>query len=67
MMNKQYVVYGDLTSDKSSDNYPTMTLCYECVASHEVVAEEGESSDPCEECGHEAHENLGAGECQEAE
>lgn len=59
MPNQNYVVWGDLTSDKSSENYPTMTLCEDCVEEFEVVTVEGPTSDPCEECGHEDEDEEG--------
>lgn len=49
--NRLYIVYGDLTSDKSSDNYPQVTLCSDCVAGREIVSDLGASDEPCEECG----------------
>jgi hypothetical protein len=54
MSNKQYTVHGDLTSDKSSENYPVKTLCEDCVANYDVITEEGESSEACEDCDNEA-------------
>ena len=51
MTNRTYMIYGDLTSDKSSENYPEKVLCEECVAGYEVVAESGPSDEPCEDCG----------------
>lgn len=58
---KTCVVYGDMTSDKSSEAYPMMQLCDEC---YESMDPEGEDSrivsterynsslgDTCENCG----------------
>lgn len=53
-MNKSYTVYGDMQAEKSSDAYPTKVLCEECVSDYEVVADEGVSSDDCEDCGEPA-------------
>lgn len=49
--NRTYTVYDDLSSEKSSDNYPTLPLCDDCVGNYEVVVEGGPSSNPCDECG----------------
>lgn len=51
MANKSYMVEGDLSADKSSDNYPVMTLCDDCKDEYEIIQEEGPSSEPCESCG----------------
>lgn len=53
MANKRYTVWGDLSSEKSGENYPTKTLCDDCVGNYEVVSTEGPSDEPCEECGDE--------------
>ncbi|WP_171756540.1 hypothetical protein [Vibrio sp. 03-59-1] len=45
---KLYTVEGDLTADKSSDAYPMMTLCDNCVEKYTVVTTEGSSEGPCE-------------------
>lgn len=47
---KQYMVEGDLSSDKSSEAYPTKTLCDDCVEKYTVITTEGKSEGPCEEC-----------------
>lgn len=49
---RNYQVYGDMTSDKSSEAYPVKSLCDDCVSNFQVVTEEG-PSDVCEECGYE--------------
>lgn len=49
--NHTYQVVGNLMSEKSSENYPSMVLCDDCVDSYEVVVNEGPSSEPCEDCG----------------
>lgn len=64
MPNRNYVVWGDLSSEKSSENYPTMTLCDDCVEEYEVVSDEGPTSDPCESCGHEDDEGEDEGEAE---
>lgn len=51
--NKSYVVFGDMSADRASENYPTRTLCDECVAGYEVVAVNGPEDEPCEDCGDE--------------
>lgn len=51
MENRKYTVYGDLTSDKSSDNYPEKSLCDDCVGGYEVVSDNGPTGDVCEDCG----------------
>lgn len=46
-----YQVWGDMMSDKSSENYPTKYLCSECASSYEIISAEGTSEDVCEDCG----------------
>lgn len=48
---KSYQVEGNLTADKSSEAYPQMMLCDECVEDYKVIVEEGTADGPCEECG----------------
>jgi hypothetical protein len=50
--NHRYTVFGDLMSEKSSENYPTMVLCEDCKDDYEVVTDEGATSEPCDDCGH---------------
>ena len=60
---KRAVVFGDLSSDSTSEQYPTVTLCDECIASDaeqredsQVVSIEGgagQDDGPCEWCGAE--------------
>lgn len=55
---KLYQVVGDLTADKSSEAYPVMTLCDECVKNYEVIAvEDSLEKNPCEDCGCYEEEN----------
>lgn len=57
MKNKSYQVWGDLSSEKSSENYPSMVLCENCVGNYDVVTEEGSSNEPCEECGEDCSDS----------
>lgn len=60
---KRAVIFGDLSSDSTSEQYPTVTLCDECIADDEkkredsqVVSIDGSASSddgPCEWCGGE--------------
>jgi hypothetical protein len=60
---KRAVVYGDMSSDSTSENYPTITLCEDCIAKDaarkedsQVVSIDGEAEPedgPCEWCGAE--------------
>lgn len=52
--NVSVVVWGDMSADRAADNYPTMTLCPDCLGNHEIVSEEGPSSDDCDDCGEES-------------
>lgn len=54
-------VIGDLSSDKTSENYPNVTICDACLKADNakeedkvVVSIDGESSSPCDWCGAEA-------------
>ena len=47
---RAYQVLGDMTAEKSSDNYPTKDLCSECAASYEIISEESPMGDVCEDC-----------------
>lgn len=49
--NKRYQVFGDMTAEKSSDAYPELVLCEDCVANYKVVTTGQSTSEPCEECG----------------
>lgn len=61
---KRAVVFGDLSSDSTSEQYPTITLCDECISKDEGLKEDSQvvsidgsaSSDDgaCEWCGNEA-------------
>ena len=66
-MNRNYQVYGDMQSDKSSENYPEMTLCDECVAQREVVADFGPSGEDCEDCGKPASDDTSKTSSESAE
>jgi len=46
-----YTVWGDMTSDKSSENYPLKNLCEECAANYEVISVEAPFDKYCEDCG----------------
>lgn len=56
MKNISAVVWGDMSADSAADNYPTKTLCPECLSGYEIVAEEGASAEDCEDCGAESSE-----------
>lgn len=57
---KQVVVFGDLTSDRTSEQYPTIVLCDDCIrrdrAKEEdsqivnVVGDADDADDACEWC-----------------
>lgn len=54
------VVYGDLSSESTSEQYPTVTLCSECLEesardgeNDAVVAVDGVGQGPCAWCGAE--------------
>ena len=36
---KSCTIYGDMSSDKSSENYPTVAICDECVAADQASGE----------------------------
>ena len=48
---KAYQVVGDMTAEKSSDAYPMMDLCDECVGSYETLSVESPMGKTCESCG----------------
>lgn len=48
---KLYEVEGNLTSDKSSEAYPVMSLCDECVSNYTVISGQGDGDEFCEDCG----------------
>jgi len=48
---KGYEVWGDMSAEKSSDAYPMMDLCSDCVSSYEVVSEKSAIDNICEVCG----------------
>ena len=54
LTNISAVVWGDMSADSAADNYPTKTLCPDCLGDYEVVTEEGPSSEDCEDCGAES-------------
>jgi len=37
---KTCVVWGDMSADSASDQYPTVTVCDECVVSHSESSED---------------------------
>jgi len=61
---KTAVIYGDLSSDSTSDQYPTVTLCEACIRQDQaleersqIVAIEGDAGPddgPCEWCDEES-------------
>ncbi|EJT0553115.1 hypothetical protein N2J30_001628 [Vibrio vulnificus] len=53
---KLYTVEGDLSADKSSDAYPMVTLCDDCVEHYTVITTEGSSEGPCDNCECESEE-----------
>lgn len=36
---KSCTIYGDMSSKKSSENYPTVALCNDCVAADKIAGE----------------------------
>lgn len=50
-MNKYYQVCGDMQAEKSSDAYPYIPLCEECVQEYEVILEGEDTHDECFDCG----------------
>lgn len=57
MPNTSYVVHGNMAAEKSSEAYPTKTLCDDCVSDYEVLTKEGPSNEPCEDCGSDGDED----------
>ena len=63
---KRAVIFGDLGSDASSEQYPTVTLCEQCVADDEAREEDSQivsivgdakpGDGPCEWCDAETDE-----------
>lgn len=49
--NKRYLVEGDLTAERSSDNYQEKALCAECVGSYTILKEGKPTDEACEDCG----------------
>jgi hypothetical protein len=47
----KYMVVGDLSSEKSSEAYPVMCICDDCIGDFNITTEEGECPGPCEVCG----------------
>ncbi|SFU15537.1 hypothetical protein SAMN05444141_11145 [Pseudovibrio denitrificans] len=51
------VVFGDLSSDRASEQYPTITICPECFEANEhaeddpIVSVDGVGQGACEWCG----------------
>jgi hypothetical protein len=60
---KRAVIFGDLSADSTSDQYPTVTLCDDCIAKDEKLREDSQivsidgnapdDSESCEWCGAE--------------
>lgn len=60
---KRVVVFGDLSSDSTSEQYPTVTMCDGCIAEENAKKEDssivaidgdaGADDGPCEGCGEE--------------
>ncbi len=60
---KRAMIYGDLSSDSTADQYPTVTLCDDCIAEDaarkenaQIVGFDGDAGaddGPCEWCGTE--------------
>lgn len=58
---KSCMIFGDLTSEKSSDNYPTVQICDECVKEQQIRKKNSQIvfvgefdcafGDECEMCG----------------
>ncbi len=56
---KRYQVIGDLSAEKSSEAYPFLTLCDECVEKYEVITTEITDSYICDDCeGEQDTDNL---------
>lgn len=64
---KTCTVYGDMSADSAADQYPTVTLCDECVADarkqidSQIVSVEGYDSaygDTCEWCDKEVGDEV---------
>lgn len=73
---KTCMIWGDLSSDRASEQYPTVTLCDECVDAEEAGEESqivtvGEYDpsfgDTCEFCDKTEEEESGAKESEEEE
>ena len=46
-----YQVYGNMLSDKTSENYPVKDLCGECAENYEIISTEAPMGNICEDCG----------------
>lgn len=63
---KRAVIFGDLTSDSTSEQYPTVTICDDCIRTDEKLKNDsrvvsiqgsaGPEDGPCEWCGAERSE-----------
>lgn len=49
-MNHYYQVSGDMMAEKSSDAYPYIPLCDDCVGNYSVIVEGESTSDSCSDC-----------------
>ncbi|EMF7366694.1 hypothetical protein V4F52_004545 [Vibrio vulnificus] len=50
-MRTNYEVEGNMLAEKSSEAYPVMALCEDCVGGYTVVNTFEQTSDSCEDCG----------------
>ena len=46
-----YQVWGDMLSDKTSENYPVKDLCEKCAENYEIISTEAPMGNICEDCG----------------
>ena len=63
IMNRYYQVYGDMTAEKSSEAYPYIPLCDDCVGNYEVVLTGEATSDSCYDCGCDGVDEVDCDEC----
>lgn len=60
---KNALIYGDLTSDRAGEQYPTVPVCDDCIEKDKakemegrnriatIVGDEDDAEGPCEFCG----------------
>lgn len=65
---KQALIYGDLTSDRAGEQYPTVSVCDDCIKKDKakeaegrnrivsIVGDEDDADGPCELCGCEGND-----------